>query len=126
MSELVRRNYSYHLELDIEVNETELALLRALERHSQTSGAPVLLTARSLASEIKVSIATVRRSSNSLADKDLVVMCDTVRDDGGQGPNSYRVTRLGHELLRKAEIQRDELLRPVHIPSNGSVKDADD
>lgn len=126
VSELVKRNYSYHLELDIVVNETELALLRALERHAQTSGSPVMLTARSLASEIKVSVATVRRSSNSLADKDLVVMSDTIRDDGGQGPNSYRVTSLGRELLRMDEYRTNELLRPVRIPAKGSAKDTSD
>lgn len=111
------RKVKFHVSLDIFINESDLALLHLLGRLSPVTTGPVSLTARALANELQLSLATVRRSCRVLVDRGLIIVRGVRRRDGGRDANTYEITVLGREVLSLRGSMRPQRL-PLHDPSS--------
>lgn len=111
------RKVKFHVSLDIFINESDLALLHLLGRLSPVTTGPVSLTARALANELQLSLATVRRSCRVLVDRGLIIVRGVRRRDGGRDANTYEITVLGREVLSLQGSMRPQRL-PLHDPSS--------
>lgn len=100
--------------VEVNINESEYALLSFLERQETRVQEPRAFTASTLATAINMSVSTARRSSYKLVRTGLVVMRGQQREDGGCDANTYEVTRLGREVLKCPPLPR-----PYRVASVG-------
>lgn len=66
------RKVSFHITLDVFINESDYALLQLLGSLSARGERPIVMTARSFSTRLNLSLATVRRSCRTLASKGLI------------------------------------------------------
>ncbi len=93
------KQITYPINLEITINESELAFLKFLDKRLAGEES-VSLTTKEISSKLKTSDSSVRRCYRSLAQKGLISVMAGYRDDGSYTANSYAVTIVGNMVLR--------------------------
>ena len=112
------RRRTYELVVHVSANDSDVALLHALELCAGGAGVPVRVSVGELARALGLGAATVRRSSSHLVSEGLMVVAEARRDDGGRDVNSYTLTTAGGALLHTPEARAlVEAMRPIRVPN---------
>lgn len=93
-------------EIKLTINETEHRLLHCLGELAPKQGQVAVVSASRFSSLLNTSVATVRRSCESLDEMGLISKRGKVREDGGRDANEYVITLLGWEVLRSKGYMR--------------------